>query len=64
VIHLLDPVLQEKDGWQAKFMRRFDRGRYPRHLKAFEIGEPTFHTPYGAPIQDCDFVYLPLRKRG
>jgi SAM-dependent methyltransferase len=74
VIHLLDPVLQEKDGWQAKFLRHFDRGRYPRHLdefmtlidslKAFEVGEPTLHTPYGAPIQECDFVYLPLRKRG
>jgi SAM-dependent methyltransferase len=73
-IHLIDPVLQEKDGWQSKFLRRLDRGRYARNLnefmvlidslKLFEVGEPTFHTPYGSPIQDCDFVYVPLRKQG
>jgi len=50
-----------------------DRGRYPRNLnefmalidllKVFEVGEPTFHTPYGLSIQDCDFVYLPLQKK-
>jgi SAM-dependent methyltransferase len=72
-IHLLDPVLQEKDGWQSRFLRRLDRGRYPRKLnefmilieslKVFEVGEPTFHTPYGSLMQDCDFVYLPLRKQ-
>jgi SAM-dependent methyltransferase len=72
-IHLLDPVLQAKDGWQPKLMRRLDRGRYSRNLnqfmalidplKVFEVGEPTFHTPFGSPIQECDFVYLPLRKK-
>jgi SAM-dependent methyltransferase len=72
-IHLLDPVLQEKDGWQSRFLRRLDRGRYPRKLdefmvlidslKLFEVGEPTFHAPYGSLMQDCDFVYLPLRKQ-
>jgi SAM-dependent methyltransferase len=73
-IHLLDPVLQEKDRWQPKFLRRLDRGRYARNLnefmvlidsfKVFEVGEPTFHTPYGSLLQDCDFVYLPLLKKG
>ena len=72
-IHLLDPVLQEKDGWQSRFLRRLDRGRYARNLneftalidsiRLFEVGEPTFHRPYGSPMQDCDFVYLPLRKQ-
>jgi SAM-dependent methyltransferase len=73
-IHLLDPVLQEKDAWPAKFVRRLDRGHYTRtlneftalidSLKLFEMGEPTFHSPYGSPIQQCDFVYLPLQKHG
>jgi len=71
-IHLIDPVLQAKDGWQSRFLRRVDRGRHPRSigqftalinsLKLFEIGEPTFHPPYGSLMQDCDFVHLPLRK--
>jgi len=71
-IHLLDPVLQQKDGWPAKFVRRLDRGRYTRNLNGFmtlidsiqlfELGKATFHTPHGSPIQQCDFVYLPLRK--
>jgi Methyltransferase domain len=73
-IHLINPVLQEKDGWQPKFLRRLDRGRCARNLnefmvlidslKLFEVGESTFHTPYGAPIQDSVFVCLPLRKQG
>jgi SAM-dependent methyltransferase len=72
-IHLLDPVLRQKDKWQARFIRRLDRGRYSRDLdglmaligtiQLFEVEEPTFHTPYGSPIQQCDFVYLPLRKK-
>jgi hypothetical protein len=32
-------------------------------LKLFDVAEPTFHAPYGSPIQDYDFVYLPLRKQ-
>jgi len=73
MIHLFDPVLQTKDNWQQKLMRRIDRGNWPRRceeilgliepLGIFEIGEPSFHPPYGAVIQDCDFLYLPLRKR-
>jgi len=71
-IHLFDPVLQDSDGWQQKLMRRIDRGRYPRtvsqieatvsSLSLFQLGKPTFHPPYGAAFQDCDFVYLQLRK--
>lgn len=73
-VHLLDPTLQAKDGWQPKLMRRIDRGRHSRSLdqfltiidslKLFEIGKPSFHTPYGLLIQECDFLHLPLRKRG
>ena len=71
-IHLLDPVLQDTDGWQQKLMRRIDRGRYPRtvsqieaavsSLNLFQLSMPVLHTPYGAAFQDCDFVYFELRK--
>jgi SAM-dependent methyltransferase len=71
-IHVLDPVLQDSDGWQQKLMRRIDRGRYPRtvrqiqsavsSLNLFQVGRPVFHTPYGALLRDCDFVHLELSK--
>jgi len=71
-VHLLDPVFQESDRWSQKLMRRIDRGRYTRTaaeilaivapLRLFECGEPSFHRPYGALFQDCDFLYLPLTK--
>jgi SAM-dependent methyltransferase len=70
-IHILDPVFQDKDGWQQRLLRRIDRGRFPRTTQQlidlipqgrFEVGTPTWHTPYGALIQDCDFVHLPLIK--
>jgi Methyltransferase domain len=61
-IYLLDPVLHEKDGWQLMFLCRLGSGRYPNNLNefmalidslmVFEVGELTFHTPYGSPIQD------------
>ena len=72
-VHLFDPVIQEKDGLSQKLMRRIDRGRYPRTveqivakvlpLRLYEPGQPSFHRPYGALLQDCDFLYLPLTKR-
>jgi len=70
-IHVLDPVLQNNDGWQQRLLRRMDRGRFPRTTQqlidlippgCFEVGTRTYHTPYGALIQDCDFVHLPLTK--
>ncbi len=71
-IHLLDPVLQAKDGWQQKLMRRIDRGRHPRtpgqvrqlvdSIGLFEIGEASLHAPHGALLQDCEFLHLPLTK--
>jgi SAM-dependent methyltransferase len=71
-VHLIDPVFQEKDGWTQKLMRRIDRGRYTRtfeeiraiieRVRLFQAGEPSFHRPYGAILQDCDFLCLPLTK--
>jgi SAM-dependent methyltransferase len=70
-IHVLDPVFREKDGWQERLLRSMDRGRFPRTTNqlidlippgCFEVGSPTWHAPYGALIQDCDFVHLPLTK--
>ncbi len=74
IIHVFDLVRQEKDGWSQDLMRRLDQGKYTRTLPQivslieplgmFHCGEPSFHTPYGALLKDCDFVYLPLRKKG
>ncbi len=71
-LHVFDPVYQSKDGWSEKFMRRIDQGKHTRTvdeiialvkpLSLFEIGVPTFHPPYGALLQDCDFMHLPLVK--
>jgi SAM-dependent methyltransferase len=71
-VHLIDPVVRDHDGWSQKLMRRIDRGRYTRSYEAilgivrplelFDAGEPSFHRPYGALLQDCDFLYLPLTK--
>ena len=73
VIHVFDLVRQEKDGWSQKLMRRLDQGKYTRTLPQilslieslglFHCGEPSFHTPYGALLRDCDVVYMPLRKK-
>jgi SAM-dependent methyltransferase len=72
IIHILDPVLQSKDGWQERLLRRVDRGRYPRTTERlidlvppglFQIGAATYHTPYGALMQDCDFIHFSLTKR-
>jgi SAM-dependent methyltransferase len=73
-IHLFDPVLQPKDGLQEKFMRHIlDRGKHSRTrrqiidlvaaLDMFEIGDASLHAPYGLLIQECEFLYLPLRKK-
>jgi SAM-dependent methyltransferase len=72
ILHIIDPVLQAKDGWSEKFLRRIDQGKFPRSaeriiemikpLHLFEIGSPSFHPPYGALIQDCDFMHLALKK--
>ncbi len=72
ILHIIDPVLQAKDGWSEKLLRRIDQGKFPRSperiielikpLGLFEIGSPTFHPPYGALIQDCDFMHLALKK--
>jgi SAM-dependent methyltransferase len=73
IIHVFDLVRQEKDGWSQRFMRRLDQGQYTRtfpqivslieSLGIFQCGEPSFHTPYGALLKDCDVVYLPLKKK-
>lgn len=73
VIHIFDMVRQGKDGWSQQLMRRLDQGKYTRSLPQivslidelgiFERGETSLHTPYGALLQDCDFAYLPLKKR-
>jgi SAM-dependent methyltransferase len=72
-LHLLDPVLKDTDSWQQRLMRRIDRGHHPRSLTQFQdlitsldlfqMGEPAYHTPYGALIQDCDFIHIPMRKK-
>ncbi len=71
-IHIIDPVFQPSDGWQAKLLRRLDRGRFPRTAAQieslvaaaglFSVGIPTLHRPYGALLQDCDFLHLPVTK--
>jgi SAM-dependent methyltransferase len=71
-IHIVEPVRQASDGWQPRLLRWLDRGRHPRNLKqikeaveatnGLEPGIATLHRPYGALIQDCDFVHLPVRK--
>ena len=71
-VHLIDPVLQINDSKQQRFMRWIDFGRHPRTLNQFyvvlstsdfQIGKPSFHTPQGALIQDCDYVHIALRKK-
>lgn len=73
-IHLVDPVFQEEDGWAQKLMRRIDRGRHTRTLnqilalveplRLFELGQPSFHRPFGAMLKDCDFLCLSLTRGG
>jgi SAM-dependent methyltransferase len=72
IIHVIELVRQEKDGWSQKLMRRLDQGKYTRTLPQivslieslgiFQCGEISLHTPYGALLKDCDVAYLPLRK--
>jgi SAM-dependent methyltransferase len=71
-IHIIDPVRQTSDGWQPRLLRWLDRGAYTRTAcqiqdvvqatRRFEIGVPSLHHPYGALIQDCDFLHLPIKK--
>lgn len=71
-VHLFDLVFRERILWSQRLMRRLDQGKYTRTLAQilavveplglFDCGEPSFHTPYGALIQDCDVLYLPLSK--
>ena len=71
-VHLFDPVFHEPVRWFQRLMRRIDQGRYTRTLaqilaiveplELFESGEFSYHPPYGALLQDCDFLYLPLKK--
>jgi len=71
-VHLFDPVFQERTRWSQRLMRRIDQGRHTRTLaqilaiveplELFEYGESSYHPPYGALLQDCDFLYLPLKK--
>jgi SAM-dependent methyltransferase len=73
VIHVFDVVRRDADGWSQKLMRRLDQGKYTRtfpqivslieSMELFHCGEPSFHTPYGALLRDCDAVYLPLRSK-
>ncbi len=72
-IHIFDPVFREQDKWSQRFFRWLDQGKHTRTtqeilaivgaLSLFEIGSPSYFPPYGALLQDCDFLYLPLRKR-
>lgn len=72
-IHIFDPVYQPNDRWIQRFFRSIDQGKFTRTtqqiidlvkpLNLFDIGEPSYHPPYGALMQDCDFVYLPLIKK-
>ncbi|MFA5800376.1 MAG: class I SAM-dependent methyltransferase [Candidatus Peribacteraceae bacterium] len=72
VVHLFDPVYKPTDRWWQRFFRAIDHGKYTRSteeiiaiiepLKLFRIGIPSYHPPYGALLQDCDFLYLPLKK--
>ena len=34
IIHIFDPVRQDKDGWSQKLMRRLDQGQHTRHAAA------------------------------
>lgn len=71
-LHIIDPVRQPNDGFQARLLRWLDKGRYPRTLgkiealvestHKFQLGKATLHRPYGALIQDCDFAHLPITK--
>jgi len=71
-LHLFDPVFQSTDRWYQRFHRALDQGGHTRTteeilniilpLHLFDVGDPSYHRPYGALIQDCDFVYIPLRK--
>ena len=71
-IHIVEPVRQASDGWQPRLLRWLDQGKHPRNLRqikeavqatnGLEPGIATLHRPYGALIQDCDFVHLPVRK--
>jgi SAM-dependent methyltransferase len=73
IIHVFDLVYRERDRWFQKLVRRLDQGKFTRTLPQimaiveplglFECGEPSFHRPYGALIQDCDVVYFPLKKK-
>jgi SAM-dependent methyltransferase len=71
-VHLFDPVFREPVRWSHQLMRTIDQGKYTRTLPQilaiveplalFEPGECSYHPPYGALLQDCDFLYLPLKK--
>jgi SAM-dependent methyltransferase len=71
-IHIIDPVRQPSDGWQARLLRSLDRGCYSRTeaqirdlvqaTRVFEMGASSLHRPFGALIWDCDFVHLPVKK--
>jgi SAM-dependent methyltransferase len=70
ILHIIDPVFRDPVRWSHRLVRWLDQGKYPRTLPQilavieplglFKWGEPTFHTPYGSPLQDCDFVHIPL----
>jgi SAM-dependent methyltransferase len=71
-VHIFDPVFREPIIWSHRLMRWLDQGEYPRNLGQilsvieplglFTCGQPSFHRPYGALLQDCDVVHLPLTK--
>jgi SAM-dependent methyltransferase len=71
-LHFFDPVFHEPVSPSQMLMRRIDQGRHTRTLaqilaiveplELFEIGEFSYHPPYGALLQDCDFLYLSLKK--
>ncbi len=66
-------MYRETDGWTQKLMRRLDQGKYTRSLSGFlavidpldqfERGEPTYHTPHGQLLRDCDVLHMPLTKK-
>src|SRR2546421_4667939 len=53
VLHIIDPVRQPADGWQAKLLRFLDQGRHCRTIEqikelvhscsGFELGVATLH---------------------
>ena len=73
LVHVFDPVFRDPIRWSHRLMRGLDQGKHSRTLSQilavveplglFECGEPSYHRPYGALVQDCDVVYLPLTKR-